>query len=223
MAAERIWSCSVGARWSGLDSAMLRRRPVEGARSRHPQVEKDAARIGARIGIQKLRCGCVATHFILCGAQQTCHGRTKGRVVIPLYVRWCARWTVPSRYLLAWLRRKARTTSTACQPVCRGRRTAIFTVPLSPGSVVPVGFCSSVFQIITSSLPPIPAENMVQIYSRMLLRGGLEPYLSRFRLSGSLISHQFKLPKSIKKLVPTGAQLGTLISRLRREFQCQRC
>ena len=151
MAAEQFGPAALlqgGPAWA---SAVLRRRPVEGARSRHPQVEKDAARIGARIGIQKLRCGCVATHLILCGAQQTCHGRTKGRVVIPLYVRWCARWTVPSRYLLAWLRRKARTTSTACQPICRGRRTAIFTVPLSPGSVVPVGFCSSVFQIITSN------------------------------------------------------------------------
>lgn len=219
MAAERIWSCSVGARWSGFGSAMLRRRPVEGARSRHPQVEKDAARIGARIGIHKLRCGCIATHLILCGAQQTCHGRTKGRVVIPLYVRWCARWTVPSRYLLAWLRRKARTTSTACQPVCRGRRRRF-----SPFHCRQVRLFRLAFVLQSSkSLPPIPAENMVQIYSRMLLRGGLEPYLSRFRLSGSLISHQFKLPKSIKKLVPTGAQLGTLISRLRREFQCQRC
>jgi len=70
MAAERIWSCSVGARWSGFGSAMLRRRPVEGARSRHPQVEKDAARIGAWIGIQKLRCGCVAIYLILCGSNR---------------------------------------------------------------------------------------------------------------------------------------------------------
>jgi hypothetical protein len=130
---------------------MLRRRPVESARSRHLQVEKDAARIGARIGIQKLRCGCVATHLILCGAQQTCHGRTKGRVVIPLYVRWCARWTVPSPIPSCLVAKKGSNNFDSLSTGMPGPATAIFTVPLSPGSVGPVGFCSSVFQIITSN------------------------------------------------------------------------